>query len=320
MTEAQKHLRKHFLESEMRCGHYVSAETKAQWMAMLDMVEVVDRICRKHGIKYFLIAGSLLGAIRHRGFIPWDDDIDIALFRDDYDKLERILPKELPSNMFMQTLATDPGYITPHIKIRLDGTAAIQDFAINSRYCYNMGVFIDVFALDGFPETKIGVKITTKLIQRWKDFIRYHNVGIGLKRKREWVKKILYGAIWGLLGPKMLHRLREWTSARFRVRPNGVCIQCPCAWGYAQRYRYDVADFAKTVDVPFEYLTLKVPANYEKVLTDTYGDWHKVVKGDSTHMVVDVSVDTDYKTILAEKYGYSAQMLAKCSSCNHNDK
>ena len=107
MTNEQQRLKKHFLEAETRSGHYISAEMKACWKAMLDMVEEVDRICRKHHIKYFLIAGTLLGAIRHRGFIPWDDDIDIALFRDDYDKLERILPEELPSNMFMQTLATD---------------------------------------------------------------------------------------------------------------------------------------------------------------------------------------------------------------------
>ena len=92
MTEGQGQLKEHFLEPETRSGHYVSAETKACWKAMLDMVEEIDRICRKHDIKYFLIAGSLLGAIRHRGFIPWDDDVDIALFRKDYDKLEKILP------------------------------------------------------------------------------------------------------------------------------------------------------------------------------------------------------------------------------------
>ena len=72
MTNEQKELKEHFLEPETRCGHYVSVETKACWKVMLDIVEVVDRICRKHDINYFLIAGSLLGAIRHKGFIPWD--------------------------------------------------------------------------------------------------------------------------------------------------------------------------------------------------------------------------------------------------------
>ena len=68
---------------------------------------------------------------------------------------------------------------------------------------------------------------------------------------------------------------------------------------------------------PFEYLTLMVPANYEKILTDTYGDWHKNVKVDSAHLVVDMSTTTDYKKILAEKYGYSEQELAKCPPHSH---
>lgn len=189
MTEELKRLKEHFLEPETRCGHYVSADTKACWKAMLDMLEEVDRICRKHDIKYFLIAGSLLGAIRHKGFIPWDDDVDIALFRDDYDRLEKILQKELPSNMFMQTLATDPGYDATHLKIRLAGTTAIMKCAINERYRYNMGIFIDVFALDGIPETEFGRKTAMKLTGRLNDVIRFHSMGRKPNRMREWVKK-----------------------------------------------------------------------------------------------------------------------------------
>ena len=136
-------------------------------------------------------------------------------------------------------------------------------------------------------------------------------MGRKLVKKREWVKKILFGTIWKLFGTTAVHRLREWTFARFRIRENGDCIQNPCEWGYDQRYRYAVADFSKTVDVPFEYLTLMVPVNSEKVLTDTYGDWHKIVKGDSAHHVVDMSPKTDYKAILKAKYGYEDDVLAK---------
>lgn len=115
----------------------------------------------------------------------------------------------------------------------------------------------------------------------------------------------------GLFGIRVIYRLREWSFARFNIQENGECIQNPGCWGYDQRYRYSVADFAKTVDMPFEYLTLMVPANYDKILKDTYGDWHKIVKGDSAHSIVAMSAVDDYKTILADKFGYTAEDLRR---------
>ena len=309
MTDEQKRLKEHFLEPETRCGHYVSSETKALWKSMLDMVEEVDRICRKHNLKYFLIAGSLLGAIRHKGFIPWDDDFDIALFREDYNKLERILPKELPSNMFMQTLATDPGYCTPHMKIRLLGTTAIQDFAINQRFCFNMGIFIDIFALDGIPKFKFFQKILNYFSGRITDIVIYHNIRRKTITKREKIKKILYKLICFFIRPKLMHRLRESIYSLVKIHIDGECIQNPGVWGYDQKYRYKTIDLLETIDVPVEYLVLKVPSNYEKILTDIYGNWHKFVKGDSAHNIVDISCTRDYRYILKEKYGYTDEEL-----------
>jgi lipopolysaccharide cholinephosphotransferase len=277
---------------------------------MLDMVEEIDRICRKYDIKYFLIAGSLLGAIRHKGFIPWDDDIDIALFREDYDRLEKILPTELPPNLFMQTTSTDPGYETAHMKIRLAGTAAILKGAILSHRRYNMGLFVDVFALDGVPRTKLGKGILTMIGTRWRDFVSYHTARKKFERKRGRCKKFLYDIIWRIVGTKVIYLLREWCFARVKVQPDGDCVQAPCEWGYDQRYRYPVALLQDTVDKPFEYLTLKVPEKYEEVLTQTYGNWHEIVKGGSAHTIVAMSLSESYKKILVNKYGYSEKELA----------
>ena len=83
---------------------------RRQQLVMLEMAKVLDRICKKHNIPYFLYAGSLLGAIRHDGFIPWDDDFDVALLRKDYHRLLKILPDELPSNIVLQSNDTDKNY------------------------------------------------------------------------------------------------------------------------------------------------------------------------------------------------------------------
>lgn len=310
MTQEQEHLKEHFLEPETRWGHYVSAEKKASWKVMLDMLEEIDRICRKHNIKYFLIAGSLLGAIRHKGMIPWDDDIDIALFREDYDRLERILPHELPPHMFMQTLATDPEYPTAHMKIRDSNTTGIYKWAIDGHFCFNMGIFIDVFALDGVPKTRIQERLAIICAVYWNRLIQYR-VRRNIHGGYQYIRWLFCSMLWHILGVKFVYRFREFLAARFKVKAGGECIQCPCGWGYKHRYRYWVDDLQETIDVPFEYLTLKVPQKYVSVLDKTYGDWNKIVKGGSLHDDMEMDAKTSYRDVLVNKYGYRIDELAR---------
>ena len=83
---------------------------RRQQHRMLEMVVELDRVCRKHNIPYFLYGGTLLGAVRHNGFIPWDDDLDVGLLREDYLRLLKVLPEELPSHIVLQSNDTDPNY------------------------------------------------------------------------------------------------------------------------------------------------------------------------------------------------------------------
>lgn len=114
---------------------------------MLEILKCIDHICKKHNIPYWLSSGTLLGAVRHGGFIPWDDDVDIELMRDDYVKLLEILPKELPKEYVLQTTYTDSGYVYLYAKIR-DTHSHIEEKCIfNKHFQYN-GAFIDIFPLE----------------------------------------------------------------------------------------------------------------------------------------------------------------------------
>ena len=85
---------------------------------MTEMLRVIDGICHRHGLRYWLCSGTLLGAVRHEGYIPWDDDLDIEMMRPDYDRLMEILPRELPEDMALQTPDTDAGYFFCYAKVR----------------------------------------------------------------------------------------------------------------------------------------------------------------------------------------------------------
>ena len=104
-----------FLQEETVCEFFVDSTRKKIWAIELDILIEFDRICKKHGLKYFLMCGTLLGAIRHKGFIPWDDDIDVAMPRDDFNKLNT-LQDEFKHPFFLQTPLTDKEFAHPYLE------------------------------------------------------------------------------------------------------------------------------------------------------------------------------------------------------------
>ncbi|KTD09108.1 LicD family protein (phosphorylcholine metabolism) [Legionella gratiana] len=146
MTLAQQ-INPYSAESAFSDGRLRQAQLK-----MLAMLEVIDSICLKHNLDYWLDAGTLLGAVRHQGFIPWDDDVDIAMPRASYEQFLRVAPEEIPDFMWLQTIHSDPGYFnmaTP-LKIR-DRCSRFIEKHEKGNEPYVQGIFIDVFVYDNMP-------------------------------------------------------------------------------------------------------------------------------------------------------------------------
>ena len=123
---------------------------RRQQLRMLELLEVIDVICRKHQIPYWLSSGTLIGAARHKGFIPWDDDLDIEMLRSDYLRLLKVLPQELPDNLALQTNETDPNYIFIYGKLR-DKDSHLEETNSYDRILYYTGIYIDIFPLEKIP-------------------------------------------------------------------------------------------------------------------------------------------------------------------------
>ena len=117
---------------------------RRQQHRMLEILLEVDRICKKHNIRYWLSSGTLIGAVRHKGFIPWDDDLDIEMLLPDYERLMRVLPDELPSTMALQSQDTDPNYFFFYAKVR-DRRSHLEEGNRYDRVGKEQGIYIDIF-------------------------------------------------------------------------------------------------------------------------------------------------------------------------------
>lgn len=230
-----------------------------------------DRICRKHGIRYFVIAGTLLGAVRHHGFIPWDDDLDIGLPRADYERFLRVAAKELDGRFFLQTNETDREYFLCYAKIRVNGTRMVEANAMDC--AIHHGVYIDVFPLDSVPDGWV-----TRWLHKWSThgLIRAALARSNFRLTRGGrLRKLLHLALHGALRPFPLGVLLRWADramARYSGRETACIINLGGAYGY-RRETLRRAYFNDAVELPFEEHSVLAPARWHELLTDYYGDY-----------------------------------------------
>lgn len=130
-------------------------EFRTMQLLELDMLEELDRVCRKYDIKYCITYGTLLGAVRHKGFIPWDDDSDIAMLREEYEKFRKVAHEMDPSICYFQDHFNDPEYLWQYGKLRRTGTTFVR--AGQEHMKGKNGVFVDIFVMDDCPKSLLGM-------------------------------------------------------------------------------------------------------------------------------------------------------------------
>lgn len=155
-----------YFKNEKRCGFHITSMMKRLWASQMEMLAWVNDVCNRYDIRYIMCYGSLIGTVRHKGFIPWDDDIDIAMLRSDYEKLLEVVPSELPPYLYTKSLL--PGAIPPKEMgfgitngKRLDTSPAFLEYFHGCPYSTG----IDVFVFDRIPENKEDYEYQDKLIR-----------------------------------------------------------------------------------------------------------------------------------------------------------
>lgn len=236
----------------------------------LEMLKAVAALCDAHGIRYSLYCGTLLGAIRHGGFIPWDDDVDLMMPLPDYRRFLKVA-KCLPDKYELRSPENDMHAIVPWAKVYANGTTVLPVFAASIDT--HWGAYLDIYPMIGAAKTDFGRKAQTKMIElarrlRAAEFYRCQNaVGHSGSGWKKLAKKIIVRLPFGLLA---------WLSNLLI----GISVRNP---EHAERIgtidavefagKFDGRDWDELVHVPFEDCELAAPKNYDKLLSIMYGDY-----------------------------------------------
>ena len=250
----------------------VDATNKKLHYCQLLLAAELKRICEKHNIKYFIIAGTLLGAVRHKGFIPWDDDMDFAIMRKDYAKFLSVCKTELGDKFILQEMFSDLDYALPVAKLILKGTYFVERNASKSKS--QKGIFIDIFPFDSIPDGDEQRKKHNKSTYFLKRLFLAKQ-GYTIAEKGQIIKSFVYFMLKLLslfVSKKYIRNRLDNELRRYENENTKKVAALGGAYGYTKE-SVERRWFDKTVELPFEDITLAAPKDYVEYLTYFYGDY-----------------------------------------------
>ncbi len=304
---------------EIKFGYLVTTQQKKAWNVQLNLIVEFARICQKHNLKWFAYAGTLLGAVRHKGFVPWDDDVDLAMFRPDYERLKKVIVSELapeysadfwydyafegernPQNLPMLSRAVfESNAWWPstacYFKIRDERTSMIE---WADRPNVKQGIGIDIFPLDptppfNSPQHLKQFKAVTELmlaVSSPKTVADALNKKDPLVTDRKFLKALL----------KKPFRERALEYEKFLADhffESEYVAHINSIFAYRRAYDWRREYWNELVELPFEKFSLPAPRGYEQVLTAHYGNWHELIRTHSHNAIT--SADIPYREYFA---------------------
>lgn len=254
-------------------------------------------ICEKLNISYFLVCGSALGAAKYNGFIPWDDDIDVALYREDYDKFMKEAPSLLNDNYFLQNCHTDREYPYIFSKLRNSNTTYIEKSL--SKLKINHGVYIDIFPLDGYPSKRID-RIVFEIKKKWYKLLQITVLDANYSFKAKCLKKIF---IFFNIDKKINNILKKYEKliSKYGVSKSKLICNHGNWQGkleYAPKWHYGNGTISN-----FEGLNVRIPENFDAYLKQKYGDWKADLPEDKKighHYFTILDLTKSYKEYIKE--------------------
>lgn len=259
-----------FFQEETREGFTIPEKMKRCWATQLTLISLIDDICQKHGLRWFADYGTLLGAVRHAGYIPWDDDIDITMLREDYDKLMQILPKELPGECQLMRFGSDEnlwrGWSNVNNRQNIDTGDDLGE-AIITRVWYDNPYIdgVDIYPLDYVPADPDRREKWLSVYEELLEVLRTYPKGEASDQQKE-----------------MCDVAEQVARSCKREQACGVgCITNMAHCGLPWR---EIEWYENPIIVPFEMIQIPIPVGYVKILKAIYGPkWYVPVRVEGAH-------------------------------------
>lgn len=299
-------LPEHFLEEEVRCDYTVSQKQKKIWAVELDLLCEFMRVCEKYQLRWFISYGSLLGVIRHKGFIPWDNDIDLNMPRADFRKLCEVAEKEFAYPYFLQTPISEKGrYFTNMCKFCNSETTGASE--LEWLQGINGGMYLDVFILDDIPDDDREVQKLFDYKHHLTHLCRflspYPRKDKGLGIVKNWV--------WTLLWKTKYHECKgdgiyQMIDNRFGSNiGKGYRRMCAIEQTFERSIRFDKKAWTHTLWMDFEFIKVPVPNGYDEILEDHYPNYMQLppIEKRVNHEYLNLEPEISYKDFFAKKYG-----------------
>lgn len=259
-------------------------------LVQLDLLTEFDRVCRQHNIDYVISSGTLLGAVRHKGYIPWDDDADIMMLRDDYERFKTVMNDLNPDICFFQDHTTDPEYRWGYGKLRRTGTEYVR---LGQEHLKSKtGINIDIFPYDDVPLSTLGQMIQDAYCYCCRKVL-WSEVG---KKNSKGFTKYWYSLLSKIPVNKVYKWLDVYIKKSRKDSPNKVRILCFTAIGklyykhpLKERYGIPKEWFTERVEFEFEGKRLMGTKDYDACLNFWYGDYMKLPPADQREQHAPVS-------------------------------
>ena len=265
---------KDLLVDEIRWGFVVTSWRKKLWNKQIELMQEVDRICRAYHINYFALNGTMIGAARHHGFVPWDDDLDLGMFRPDYERFKQAAAEEIRPPYFLQSAYSgDRADVLFVLKVRDDMSTF---FGVRGGdKTGHQGIFIDIFPIDSYDNTTdegkwiyaAGNEILAALFD--ENSLKSHLDAGGATALHPDILR-------GILAMEPLQRFAQYE--RFRLDHFGKGDTLANLFNEGDPIPIPRSLGESFISVPFEEASIAVPSGYEEILTRRYGDWKNPVR------------------------------------------